>query len=115
VVAVSLAFREQIIIEEMMGWLLRRGLDLCEQDKEATEALHLAIEKLMNESIFGQVDCSSNWQLPKKDDCTMGAIKLANCWAQRMVEHNAGTFDLPYCRGRKKCLEGLLPSLQFGY
>lgn len=63
------------------------------------------------------MDCSSNWQLPKKDDFTMGAIKLTNCWAQRMVEHNAGTIDIYLiAEEEKKCLEGLLPSLiQFGY
>ena len=34
--------------EAMIGRLLRRGFDLREGDKEATEALQLAIEKIMN-------------------------------------------------------------------
>jgi hypothetical protein len=50
----------------MIGRLFRRGFELCEGDKEATEALQKDIEKNINERIFGQVDCPSNWQYPKK-------------------------------------------------
>ena len=102
--------------EAMIGRLLRRGFDLREGDKEATEALQLAIEKIMNESIFGQVDCPSNWQLPKKDDGTMGAIKLANWRARRMVEHIDDIIEVCLiAEEEKKCVEGCIPSLPFDY
>ncbi len=62
--------------------------------KEATEALQKDIEKNINERIFGQVDCPSNWQYPKKDDGMLGVIKFANWRARRIVEEIDGLIDV---------------------
>lgn len=80
--------------EAMIGRLFRRGFELREGDKEATEALQIDIEKTINERIFGQVDCPSNWQYPKKDDGTLGAIKFANWRARQIVEEIDGLIDV---------------------
>jgi hypothetical protein len=47
---------ENRTLEAMIGRVFQRGSKLREGDKEATEALQKAIEKNINESIFGQVE-----------------------------------------------------------
>ena len=78
----------------MIGRLFKRGFELREGDKEATEALQKDIEKNINERIFGQVDCPSNWQYPKKNDGTLGVIKFANWRAWRIVEEIDGLINV---------------------
>ena len=64
--------------EAMIFHLIRNGLQLWENDSRAAHGLRCAIENEVNEVIFGDPTCKSNWQFPLQDDGTIGAIKFAN-------------------------------------
>ncbi len=93
---------ENRTLEAMTGRLFRRGFELCEGDKEATKTLRKAIEKNINERIFGQVDCPSNWQYPKKDEGMLCAIKFAKWWAWRIVEEIDCLIDICVITGEER-------------
>jgi hypothetical protein len=71
--------------ETIIEHLLRRGLRLREGNKAATEELIAAVERIMNEEIFGMVGCSSLWSFPLNENGTIAKIKFANWRARRVI------------------------------
>jgi hypothetical protein len=78
---------ENRISEALIYHLIQKGIRLREEDKEATNELMAGVESLMNESFFGSPGSPSNWIFLVNEDGTMGAIKLANWRARRVVEN----------------------------
>ena len=78
---------ENRISDTMITFLLRRGIQLREENREETERLIKAIQLVFNEQLFGRPGSPSNWKFPLNDDGTMGEIKLSNWRARRVVEH----------------------------
>jgi hypothetical protein len=44
--------------------------------EEETVSLIQAIERVINERLFGELDSPSNWKFPVNDDGTMGDVQL---------------------------------------
>ena len=78
---------ENRISDTMITFLLRRGIQLREENREETERLIKAVQLVFNEQLFGRPGSPSNWKFPLNDDGTMGEIKLSNWRARRVVEH----------------------------
>jgi hypothetical protein len=78
---------ENRISDIMITFLLRRGMQLREEDSESTLRFITSIERVFNEGLFGRPGSPSNWKFPLHDDGTMGEIKLSNWCARRVVEH----------------------------
>ncbi len=64
--------------ETLTEHLLCRGIGLPEDNPLLTKQLFQNVDRIMNEAIFGQVGCRSNWKFLVNDDGSMGQIKIAN-------------------------------------
>lgn len=73
--------------EAIISHLLRRGYNLREGNKEMTDQFITSIQLIVNEQIFGNPGCSSNWTFPINKDGSMGDIKFANWRARRILQH----------------------------
>jgi hypothetical protein len=80
--------------EAMIFHLIRYGLQLWENERQAAHALRCAIETKPNEVIFGEPTCKSNWRFPLQDDGSMGPIKFSNWRARRVVQQISNIVDL---------------------
>jgi hypothetical protein len=67
--------------------LLLKGWRFVEGDKPATEEFIRNIELLVNQQLFGNAVCPSNWKFPVEKDGSLGEVKLANWRARRIVTH----------------------------
>jgi hypothetical protein len=73
--------------ETITEHLLQRDLRLCEEDGHTTEEeLITRVQRLMNEEIFGSVDCSSLWNFPINENGSMGTMKFANWRDLRVID-----------------------------
>jgi hypothetical protein len=71
--------------EALLTHLLHRGLSIREGNRDECNQLMCAIEKLLNESVFGTEEAPSGWQFPVNPNNTMGEIKFANWRARRVI------------------------------
>ncbi len=72
--------------ETLIEHLLHQGFKLREDNPLLTKQLIQDVERIMNEEIFRQIGCRSNWKFPVNDDGSMGQIKFANWRARRVIE-----------------------------
>ena len=72
--------------EAIIAHLLRAGYNLREGNKEQTDQYIAAVQLIINEGIFGNPGCASNWIYPINKDGSMGDTKFANWRARRIVE-----------------------------
>ena len=63
------------------------ALHLVEGNEEATQNLMQAIERVINERLFGEPESPSNWKFPVNDDGTMGDVQFANWRARRVIDN----------------------------
>jgi hypothetical protein len=80
----------EAIITHLFLW----GLHRVEGSAELTQQLIRSIQLIINEQLFGEQGCPSNWQFPLNDDGTMGDVSFANWRARRIIENINYLVDL---------------------
>ncbi len=80
--------------ETIIEFVIRRGFLLRHECRREQQSFMKAIEYFMNEKIFGNVGCPSNWRFPLNVDGSMGSIKLANWRARKVIENLQGIIEI---------------------
>lgn len=82
--------------EGVIGFVFLLGLSIREENTIETESYITAVTTIINEELFGEPRCPSNWVFPLDDNGGMGEIKFANWRARKIVEEMDSLIDVSF-------------------